>query len=229
MSMSDAEALQFYQLLVSKGIPFSPDNGFISDAGFSLFKPIPDHEAHRLHRINSMAVEAFSEQRIDAWEVATYLKVISYTYMQIKHNMRTLKTQGIFCESQFEYLTGLLSNGGIYVNDLRTVAETKEEIKLRRAEFFMELLVGVHSKNLVVGSHRKSGTTTAQMIPSAIVPQSLHSVMEWAMNTVNGKTDTFDATAEDAKTIFENLCAENMPDPEPDAEENDDDPTRGVY
>ena len=67
------------------------------------------------------------------------------------------------------------------------------------------------------------------MLPSAIVPEILQPVLEWAMRTLDGKSEYFDASVEGALIKFEELSDEHMPTgPEPDAEENDDDPTRGV-
>tara|TARA_X000001382_G_scaffold94483_1_gene68972 strand:- start:1455 stop:2141 length:687 start_codon:yes stop_codon:yes gene_type:complete len=228
--MNEYSAIKFYGLIVAKGIPFSTDTGFISEDGVSLHAQIPDYEAHRLHRMNANACEVLKENLIDAWEVATHLKIITYTYLQIRDNADLLKSRGIYCDTQFEYLKHLLKEGGMRVNYILPSSESESQRDLRRAEFFLELIVGVHSKNLIVGSQRKVNNTTAQMIPSAIVPEILQPALEWAMRTVNGITNTFDASVEDALIKFEELSDEHMPTgPEPDAEENNDDPTRGVY
>jgi hypothetical protein len=227
--MNERSAIKFYGLVVSKAIPFSTDTGFISEDGVSLYAPLPDHEAHRLHRMNAEACAVLKENFIDAWEVATHFKIMSYTYMQIRDNADFLKAQGLYCDTQFGWLKHQLSEGGMRVNNIFN-AETETERDMRRASFFMELLVGVHSKNLVVGSNRQVGNTTAQMIPSPIVPEILQPALKWAMRTLGGITTNFDSSVEDAILKFDELCEENMPTgPEPDAEENDDDPTRGVY
>ncbi len=227
--MNENEAIRFYGLLVAKRIPFSPDTGFISEDGVSLIAPIPDYEAHRLHRMNAEACAVLKENFVDAWEVATHFKIMTYTYLQIRDNADYLKERGLYCDTQFGWLEHQLSEGGMRVNNIQ-YAETESQRDIRRADFFMELLVGVHSKNLVVGSNRQVGNTTAQMIPAPIVPEILQPALEWAMRTVNGITNTFDASVEDALMKFDEICEENMPTgPDPDAEENDDDPTRGVY
>lgn len=227
--MNEYSAIKFYGLIVAKGIPFSTDTGFISEDGVSLYAQIPDHEAHRLHRLNANACEVLKENLIDAWEVATHLKIITYTYLQIRDNADFLKSRGIYCDTQFEYLKHLLKEGGMRVNYILS-SESESQKNMRRAEFFLEVLCAVHSKNLVVGSQRKVNNTIAQMLPSAIVPEILQPVLEWAMRTLDGKSESFDASVEDALIKFEELSDEHMPTgPEPDAEENNDDPTRGVY